>query len=105
MTVHEKEINFLVACFDEKECAHENEDGPDEKMSTIETSYAKRKKREEESGPRQKLSEKKQHVELFLELMSTPDSNSRLPTSSDSVQNSVVQKNLASANEKKVNIL
>ena len=67
----------------------------DEKTSVTETSYAKRKKREGESGRQHKLSEKKQQVELFRELMSTPDNSSRLSTSSDSVQ-----KNLASANEK-----
>ena len=105
MTVREKEINFLVACLDEEESAQENEDGSDEKTSITETSYAKRKKREEESGRQHKLSEKKQQVELFRELMSTPDSSSRTSSSSDSVQNSVVQINLASANEKKVNIL
>ena len=105
MTVREKEINFLVACLDDEESAHEIEDGHDEKTSVAESSYAKRKKREGESGRQHKLSEKKQQVELFRELMSTPDNSSRLSTSSDSVQNSLAQKNFASANEKKINVL
>lgn len=77
MTVREKGINFLVPCLDDEESAHENGDGHNEKTSIEETSYAKRKKREEESDRQHKLSDKKHQVELFRELMSTPDNSSR----------------------------
>ena len=110
MTVRDKEINFLVACLDDQESAQENGDGLDDKSIITETSYAKRKKREEESSRQSKLSDKKQQLEILKELMSTPDSSAGMSTPSShaqnvDVQNSVVQRNLASANEKKVNVL
>ena len=110
MTVRDKDINFLVACLDEQESAQENGDGLDDNSIITETSYAKRKKREKESSRQSKLSDKKQQLEIFKELMSTPDNSARMSTPSShaqnvDVQNSVVQRNLASANEKKVNVL
>lgn len=110
MTVRDKEINFLVACLDEQESAQENGDDVEDKTSITETSYAKRKRREEESSRQSKYSEKKQQLEILKELMSTPDNSVGMSTPSNhaqnvEVQNSVVQRNLASANEKKVNVL
>lgn len=110
MTVRDKEINFLVTCLDEQESAQENGDGLDDNSIITETSYAKRKKREEESSRQSKLSDKKQQLEILKELMSTPDVSAGMSTLSShaqnvDVQNSVVQRNLASANEKKVNVL
>ena len=95
---------------DDQESAQENGDGLDDKSVITETSYAKRKKREEESSRQSKLSDKKQQLEILKELMSTPDSSAGMSTPSShaqnvDVQNSVVQRNLASANEKKVNVL
>ena len=110
MTVRDKEIIFLVACLDDQESAQENEDGLDDKSIITETSYAKRKKREEESSRQSKLSDKKQQLEILKEFMSTPDNSAGMSTPSSHAQNvdvqeSVVQRNLASANEKKVNVL
>ena len=95
---------------DDQESAQENEDGLDDKSIITETSYAKRKKREEESSRQSKLSDKKQQLEILKELMSTPDNSAGMSTPSSHAQNvdvqeSVVQRNLASANEKKVNVL
>ena len=110
MTVRDKEINFLVACLDDQESAQESGDELDDKSIITETSYAKRKKREEESSRQSKLSDKKQQLEILKELMSTPDNSAGMSTPSSHAQNvdvqeSVVQRNLASANEKKVNVL
>ena len=95
---------------DDQESAQENGDGLDDKSVITETSYAKRKKREEESSRQSKLSDKKQQLEILKELMSTPDNSAGMSTPSSHAQNvvvqeSVVQRNLASANEKKVNVL
>ena len=110
MMVRDKEINFLVACLDDQESAQESGDELDDKSIITETSYAKRKKREEESSRQSKLSDKKQQVEILKELMSTPDNSAGMSTPSShaqnvDVQNSVIKRHLASADEKIVNVL
>lgn len=105
MTVRGKDLDFLVASLSEEESAHEIEES--QVKGATESTYAKRKRRLEDSISQQKLSDQSQQMAMFKEIMSTPD-RSATPQSSDSidsVNNSVVQKNLASANEKRVNNL
>lgn len=101
MTVRGKDLDFLVANLSEEESAHEVEDIQVE--STSESCYAKRKRKIEGAQSQQKLSDQKPQMALLKELMTTPETSSK--ASSSVIDDSVVQKNLASANEKKVNTL
>lgn len=104
MTVRGKDLDFLTANLTVEESAFEAEEC--EGANVPESSYARRKRRTEDSLHQQKVSDKKQQIAIMKEIMSTPENGSTASTtSSDSVNESIVQKNLASANEKKVNNL
>lgn len=100
-----KDLDFLVANLSEEESACEMEEY--EVKGATESTYAKRKRRLEDSSNQQRLSDQSQQMALFKEIMSTPDRiiTPQSSDSIDSVNNSLVQKNLASANEKRVNNL
>ena len=82
MTVRGKDLEFLVANLSEEESAHEMEEC--QVKSATESTYARRKRRLEDSSNQQKLSDQSQQMAMFKEIMSTPD-RSATPQSSDSI--------------------
>lgn len=99
-----KDLNFLVANLSVEESATEIEDC--QKTNASESLYSRRKRRVEDSLIQQKASDKKQQIAILKEIMSTPESSGASSfISNDCVNDSIVMRNVASANEKKVNNL
>lgn len=97
MTVRGKDLDFLVASLNEDESASQSDGNGCVELNPQETTYAKRKRRE---GENQKLV-KKEQIDLFRELMS-PDSITSDSSNTPCINDSIVQKNLAYANNKRV---
>lgn len=101
MTVRGKDLDFLVANLNDDESACNIDEITGSTTNTQETSYAKRKRREEEAAASQRMVVKKEQIDLFKELMSPGSDNSDV-SSSPGVNDSIVEKNLAYANNKRV---
>ena len=73
--MRDKDLNFIVANLFDNESASQGDEIEAETCPTAnESTYAKRKRREEETAAQNRLSEKKQQVALFKELMGSPSS-------------------------------
>lgn len=100
MTVRDKDLNFLVASLSDVESASEGTESPVVVEGNIPPSaYAKRKRLLEESATKQKLSDKREQMYLFKEIMSSSDSTGKTNSSNDCVEQSVIQKNLSAADK------
>ena len=100
MTVRGKDLNFLVASLSEAESAAEGSKSPILAEGNVPLSaYAKRKRLIEESATKQKLSDKRDQMYLFKEILSSSDSSVKTNSSSDCVEQSVIQKNLSTADK------
>ena len=100
MTVRGKDLNFLVASLSEAESAAEGSESPILAEGNVPLSaYAKRKRLIEESATKQKLSDKRDQMYLFKEILSSSDSSVKTNSSSDCVEQSVIQKNLSAADK------
>lgn len=97
MSVRGKDLQFLVAVLSDAESACEVDitEVADTPVDT-ETRYGKRKRQLKEATDQTK----KEQMLLLKEIMCTPESNVGSASSSSLIDNSVVQRNLASANEK-----
>jgi hypothetical protein len=101
MTVRGKDLDFLVASLNEDESASQGDGNGSVELNPQETSYAKRKRREEENHNAQKKLVQREQIDLFRELMS-PDSIKSESSNTPCINDSIVQKNLAYANSKRV---
>lgn len=97
MSVRGKDLQFLVAVLSNTEsaCQVDSTEVTDIPVDT-ETSYGKRKRQVKEAGDQTR----KEQMLLLKEIMCTPENNVGSASSNSMIDNSVVQRNLASANEK-----
>ena len=109
MTLRQQNLDFLKAnlFLDESACeaGDGKEGGKNEESNSEKSTYAKRKRRDEEIASKKHEAIKQEQVALLREFMTPNSSVSAESPHNEAVNQSIIEKNLACVNDKKCNAI